>query len=244
MTRDGVPARGPTLPPAMIDDRPLGLRIRAALAANLRALLVIPAVAVAVALGYYQVPAVHDALAAVGRLKAEWGLLFSALSTGLFAGLLPVLVRIAAGRIPAGLRRRELAVLVPLLTWRGIEVDLLYRLQGLLFDGLPGIWCVVVKTLVDQTTFTALWATPTGILIWRWKDHGWAALAGGAWKRGLAGDWISTLVANWLVWIPALCAIYAMPADLQIPLFSLVACLWMLIMSSNLEKPAAQASGA
>jgi hypothetical protein len=39
------------------------------------------------------------------------------------------------------------------------------------------------------------------------------------------------MVANWLVWIPALALIYSLPAALQFPLFSGVMCFFILILT-------------
>jgi hypothetical protein len=41
----------------------------------------------------------------------------------------------------------------------------------------------------------------------------------------------TVVLSNWLVWIPAVSVVYAMPAELQIPLFNLVLCFWVLLLA-------------
>jgi hypothetical protein len=41
----------------------------------------------------------------------------------------------------------------------------------------------------------------------------------------------ANIVSNWLVWLPAVSFVYCMPSDLQIPLFNLVLCFWVLILA-------------
>jgi hypothetical protein len=41
----------------------------------------------------------------------------------------------------------------------------------------------------------------------------------------------TVILSNWLVWIPAVSVVYAMPTELQIPLFNLVLCFWVLLLA-------------
>jgi hypothetical protein len=41
----------------------------------------------------------------------------------------------------------------------------------------------------------------------------------------------TVILSNWLVWTPAVCVVYAMPNELQIPLFNLVLCFWVLLLA-------------
>jgi len=67
----------------------------------------------------------------------------------------------------------------------------------------------------------------------RWVDMG------GSWRRtrgSLTREfWLRTcptvLVANWLVWIPTLALVYSLPPALQFPLFSVVMCFSILIIT-------------
>jgi hypothetical protein len=42
----------------------------------------------------------------------------------------------------------------------------------------------------------------------------------------------TTVVTNWLIWIPSVILIYMMPLSLQIPLFNLVLCFFVLVLSA------------
>ena len=41
----------------------------------------------------------------------------------------------------------------------------------------------------------------------------------------------TTIITNWLVWIPSVLLIYLMPPMLQIPLFNLVLCFFVLVLA-------------
>jgi hypothetical protein len=41
----------------------------------------------------------------------------------------------------------------------------------------------------------------------------------------------SVLCSTWLVWVPAVSLIYSLPSTLQIPLFNLVLCFFVLILT-------------
>ena len=54
----------------------------------------------------------------------------------------------------------------------------------------------------------------------------------GFWRRTLP----SVLLTNWLVWIPALALVYSLPAALQFPLFSIVMCFFILVVTVMASK--------
>ncbi|MER3496581.1 MAG: hypothetical protein C4320_07275, partial [Armatimonadota bacterium] len=47
---------------------------------------------------------------------------------------------------------------------------------------------------------------------------------------GLFARYIRTLIPCWAFWIPSLAAVYAMPTDLQFPLFLLVQAAWAILL--------------
>jgi hypothetical protein len=73
----------------------------------------------------------------------------------------------------------------------------------------------------------------------RWADMG------GSWSRTRASldrdFWLRTcptvMVTNWLVWIPTLALVYSLPPALQFPLFAVVMCFFILIMTLLARKP-------
>ena len=52
-----------------------------------------------------------------------------------------------------------------------------------------------------------------------------------------------TLMSTWAVWIPAVTIIYCLPAPLQIPLFNLVLCFWVLVLSFISKRPVEASMG-
>ena len=52
---------------------------------------------------------------------------------------------------------------------------------------------------------------------------------------------VTVLISTWAVWIPMVSIIYAVPSNLQIPLFNIVLCFWSLMLGSlTKEKKAAR----
>ena len=77
-----------------------------------------------------------------------------------------------------------------------------------------------------------LFTCPLLTLVYLWKDQGFS------WSntQPLLGELIkiqipTTLLTNWLIWIPAVSLIYLMPPNLQVPLFNLVLCFFVLIFA-------------
>jgi hypothetical protein len=92
---------------------------------------------------------------------------------------------------------------------------------------------LATKVAVDQFIYSACWAAPTITLNYLWME---AQFNLRAWWRALSVQYLiqklsTVIVSNWLVWIPAVSIIYAMPAELQIPLFNLVLCFWVLLLA-------------
>jgi hypothetical protein len=151
----------------------------------------------------------------------------------LAAALLPTLVQGFMGRLPAQGRLKRLALLSLFWGWRGMEIDLFYQFQGWLFGHGNDVRTLLIKVAFDQFVMSPLWFVPTVLIALRWVEFD------GSWARTRASldreFWLNTcptvMVANWLVWIPALALIYSLPAALQFPLFSGVMCFFILILT-------------
>ena len=93
------------------------------------------------------------------------------------------------------------------------------------------VWC---PGRVSSVVYNPIWATPSCLLAYFWKDadFDWRA-AYAKWRSREYWTFIlpSNLVSVWLVWLPAVSIIYCMPASLQIPLFAIVLCFWSIILS-------------
>jgi hypothetical protein len=178
-------------------------------------------------------PAAHGVFQSIGTCKIRYGLVFSATTTAFFGGAVPFLFLLLSGRM----RRARLAhaLVFYLLFWayKGIEVDLLYRLQSHWFGNHTDLGTIARKVLLDQFVYNTFWSAPVSALAFLWKesDFSWIAV-----KSKLGFDFFTfsipvTLMSTWAVWIPAVAIIYCLPPPLQIPLFNLVLCFWVLVLS-------------
>lgn len=189
-------------------------------------------VALAVLIGYHRWPAFHDMLEVISDWKLRYGFLFSAVSTAVFGGLLPVIFRMIPAETRSDPQWRYLPFFLGFWALKGIEVDALYRLQAWMFGDTSSPWVVLVKVIFDQGIYVPLWAVPIMVLAYLWKASGFRI---GATRRKLGRHWYSRrclplLIANWGVWIPAVAVIYNLPLALQLPLQNLVLCLFVLLV--------------
>ena len=200
---------------------------------NWRACLVLNILVAALVGSYYTVPTLAKVWETLGTIKLQWSYLFSLAATVFAAALLPTLVQSALGTWPRDRRWQRLGLQIAFWGYRGMEIDLFYRLQGWLFGHGNDATTLVKKVLLDQFVASPLWFVPTYVIALRWIEMG------GSWTRTRASlnreFWTHTcplvLVTNWIVWIPALALVYSLPAALQFPLFSVVMCFFILIVT-------------
>jgi hypothetical protein len=126
---------------------------------------------------------------------------------------------------------------------QGRGVDLLYRLQSHLFGDYAAPGTIVRKVLVDQLIYNSIWAAPMSALAFLWKE---SAFSWPTMRSKLGFEFMTfsvpvTLMSTWAVWIPAVTIIYYLPAPLQIPLFNLALCFWVLVLSFISKRPAKDA---
>ncbi len=207
--------------------------------------LVLWAFAVAVIAGYYFLEPVTTALGALGALKANGGYLYSAVSTAVFGGVIPFLWRFAAHRraLARGETRRapwkvpawQACLFLTLFwCWKGIEIDFLYRMQAVVFGADARASTVIPKVLVDQFVYNPLWAGWTQVLAYWWLERSFksAALVDRELWSTMGSRVVTILISTWGVWIPIVSVIYAMPSNLQVPLFNIALCFWGLMLAS------------
>jgi hypothetical protein len=204
--------------------------------------LVLQAFALALALTYYFAPGARPTFELVAGWKTRYGFGYSALATGLFGGAIPFLYLLASGRTKAGQRRAEFLFYVVFWAYRGIEVDLFYRLQAHLFGTGHALAVVLPKVLLDQFVYSVFVAAPGQVITFLWKDRGFSLAAI---RPDLNLGYLTRAVAmvifsQWMVWIPAVSIIYCLPSALQIPLFNLVVCFWVLLLTFISHRSAAQ----
>ncbi|WP_395741345.1 hypothetical protein [Prosthecobacter sp.] len=195
--------------------------------------LVLNVFAVALVVSYYQVPALAGFWEALGAFKTRSAFAFSCVSTMFAAAILPTGIQWMMGTLPKEGNGKRLLLLMLFWGYRGMEIDLFYHFQTWLFGDRQDALTLVKKVLVDQFIMSPLWFVPTYVIALRWVE------LGGSWKRTRPTldreFWTRTcptvLVTNWLVWIPALALVYSLPAALQFPLFSVVMCFFILVVT-------------
>ena len=94
--------------------------------------------------------------------------------------------------------------------------------------------CLVADSLLLLAVVRVeVWATPSCLVAYFWKDAGfdWRATYA-KWRS--REYWLfllpSSLLSVWIVWLPAVSIIYALPSSLQIPLFCIVCCFWSILL--------------
>jgi hypothetical protein len=205
----------------------------AAARANLVPGLILVAAEAILVLAYFFHAPTHDFCGRIGTWKAEYGVLFSALSTGTFGGLIPSLLLRWNPRTRDSLPWKMVPLVIAFWSWRGMEMDLFYRFQGWLF-GQGSHWQVVLpKVLVDQFVVSILYFGPVSVLVYRWGDLDYSFRALG---RELGWGWaqdrlLPVLLANIGVWTPAITLIYLLPAELQLPVQNVILCFWCLMLA-------------
>jgi len=213
--------------------------ILSALKQNLLPGLVLQFFALTLVLVYFFVPGSQPVYAWFGELKHQYGFLYAFIATAFFGGLIPFLYLWVSKRIDASHSLLAL-FLFYIMFWglKGVEVDFFYQLQGGWFGYENTFKIIAIKVAIDQFIYSALWAAPMITICYLWVENNFnfrASLA--AMDKQFFCEKIPTVVfSNWLVWIPAVSVVYSMPQDLQIPLFNLVLCFWVLLLAVLNEK--------
>lgn len=208
--------------------------IFSALKKNLLPGLVLQVFAVSILLIYFFVPASKPIFTLLGELKQTYGFGYSFIATAVFGGLIPFLYLWLSNSLAPN--RNVLGLLVfYVIFWglKGMEVDFFYRLQADWFGTGNEVKTIVTKMAVDQFLYSALWAAPGISIVYLWMESNWSIAQS---KKAMTKDFFcvkipTVILSNWLVWIPAVSVVYAMPGELQIPLFNLVLCFWVLLLA-------------
>ncbi len=200
---------------------------------NLLPGIILQMVALTVLLAYFFLPFFHDMLTALLQFKERLGLLFCALTTCLFGALLPFLLQRLLAPAVQQESWKNLAMLALFWSYKGIEIDCFYRFQAWLFGAGTSIGTLASKVAFDQFVFSVIWAVPTMIAFYTWKDLGFRtaetreALRHNFWSQKV----LPPLLSNWGIWIPAVTMIYALPTALQQVMQNLVLCVFVLLIS-------------
>ena len=188
---------------------------------------------VALVVSYYWWPALAGMWEAIGAFKIRWSFVFSCVSTMFAAAVMPFFAQWAMGTLPADGRWSKLGLRMLFWGYRGMEIDLFYRVQGWLFGNGNDAVTLTKKVLVDQFVMSPLWFVPTYVIVLRWIEQGgsWTRLRTSLDRHFWTRTCVTVMVTNWLIWIPALALVYSLPAPLQFPLFAVVMCFFILVVT-------------
>jgi len=191
-----------------------------------------------VLLSYELNPDFKRALDGIGAAKESVGVIAPIVSTALFGGLLPYLFLLFTGKVKTGSRLTGLSFYLLFWAAKGFEIDLLYRTQASWFGNERSFCVILLKTAVDQFGYGTLWAAPSLTLAFLWKDSDFslAEMRRRLEQQPFKSRMLVMLVSNWVVWIPAVAIIYALPSALQILLSNLVLTFWTLISTFVSQK--------
>ncbi len=195
--------------------------------------MVLAVFAIGLVAAYFNVPPLHAALTRLGEWKVAGGYAFSIVSTGLFGGTLPWLIgRLRSAPAQGHAPLSHMLFLTAFWGYKGIEIDTTYRVQSMLWGDSTSPGMVALKVFLDLGVWCAIWAVPTTVLGYAFKDSGFS-FAG--LRRWMSPGWfrqkiIPLIVSNFFIWAPAVAAIYCLPQPLQLPLQNLVLCFWSLIL--------------
>ena len=194
--------------------------------------LALQAMASLILLTYFFFEPSQKYFAQISEIKAKYGYWYSSIATALFGAVIPTLYLILSKR----LNKNYAGEIIGLsLFWgiKGIEVDALYTFQAYIFGDNNDFWTIFKKTCADQFIYSAFWASTSTTIFYLWKNEGYS------WNRlkphlnkDLFKIQIPALIfSNWMVWFPAVSIVYCLPLALQIPIFNLVLCFWVLIVA-------------
>ena len=182
--------------------------------------------------------AARHAFEELALIRSHWGLLFSFFGTSLASALLPEALRLLLPRTKqdegAPTLGARLLFAIPFWGLIGMQVDLFYRLQYLLFGPSDSVSVIIKKVLVDAFIYCPLLAVPQVVCILLWKDHGFTfhGFRNHTPTRFYALKIFPVLMANWMVWIPLICIIYSLPAALGVPFFIVAQSFWVMVLTT------------
>jgi hypothetical protein len=200
---------------------------------NIIPALILQSFALAVVLSFFYLALAKSSFEYVAQLKAQFGVVYAIVSTALFGGLLPFVFLCLKQKIKTQKAHHFVFYLV-VWGFMGWLIDSFYQLQAEWFGEQADIITVVKKTLVDQFIFSVFITSPLVTSLYIWKESGfqWAVTRQSLLTSFIQNRLPATIISTWCIWLPAVCLIYTMPSSLQIPLFNLVLCFFVLIISA------------
>ena len=177
--------------------------------ANLMAGVALQMAALALVTGYYREPSVHALLSRLVEVRREAGVWFSMASTAVFGGFLPFLyIRYRRREAKGASQYGWVQGLLLTLFWgyKGLEIDLWYRLQAHVVGGGHDAATIAVKVVLDQFAYCPLFAVPVTAAVYHAVElyPGWTGVIADirtpGWYRRRV---LPVLIANMGLWVPA-----------------------------------------
>jgi hypothetical protein len=205
---------------------------------NIKPGLVLQLFGVSIIVAYYFIPSSHPLFDMLMDEKRKYGYLYSAVATGFFGAVLPVSILLILGRMRGDRLMLRIFFILIYWIWKGIEVDLLYRGQSIIFGDNAHLLTIAKKVAVDQFVYNPLWAAPCNSLYYMWIDAGcsFRKMRSRVNKSYFTHTLPIVLVSTWTVWIPSVAIVYSLPQQLQVPIFNLVLCFWVLILDLAVKR--------
>src|SRR5471030_1379768 len=164
----------------MASTRPAAIPWRSALRgvrAHLGPGLALQAGALALVLAYYYCAPARALLTRLLQLRQETGFAFAVVSTGLFGGFLPFLYLRGNGRAPARYSWRQGLGLTAFWAYKGLEVDLFYRILARTVGDGHDAGTILRKVAIDQFAYCPLFAVPVSVAVYEWVEAGFEGAA-------------------------------------------------------------------
>jgi len=202
--------------------------------ANLLPGLVLQAVALVLVLAYYWHAPTHGIVDRLSALRVDLGLVSSVVSTGFCGGVVPFLYLRYGPRGGARLGWQQGAFLTAFWAYKGLEIDLFYRLLAWTVGVNNDVRTVTCKAFLDQFVYCPAFAVPLTVLAYEWSEGGFSTAKVAADMR--APGWygrrvLPMLLSSLGVWLPAVAIIYTLPTPLQLPLQNVVLCFFTLLLA-------------
>jgi hypothetical protein len=190
--------------------------------------------ALALLTAYYQHEGTRTALDRLALWREHAGVGVSVFSTGFFGGVVPMLYLRARRSTRSRFTWMQAAVLTAFWSYKGFEIDLLYRSLARFVGGGNDVSTIAIKTAFDLFIYCPVFAVPVTVLVYAWIG---AHFDTGAWLADITSPgWfrrkiIPLLISNTWVWLPTVCIIYALPTGLQLPMQNIVLCFYTLLVA-------------
>jgi hypothetical protein len=191
-----------------------------------------------IVLAYYLWPSAKSMLDQLANWKVHWGFAYSIVSTALFGGFIPFLFMRLHPATRSQTPFAHLAFYVLYWAYKGLEVDALYQFQAWMFGNELRFGTIFYKVVFDQFVYNIVWSAPFGLILFHWKEMGFKSqvIFNTNWLKFLRQALPSGLISTWGIWIPTVAVIYCLPQSLQVPLFNIVLCFFVLIWASLTRK--------